>query len=108
MVVHELSHGVVAKAQRLPLKSVGLVLLAVIPPGAFVEPDEEELGKAPPLRARLRVYGAGSMANVVTALLTLLLINLAITPPLSSPPEFSSPESSRTVPRPAFSRRGTS
>ncbi|ASI99342.1 site-2 protease family protein [Thermococcus celer] len=80
MVVHELSHGVVAKAQRLPLKSVGLVLLAVIP-GAFVEPDEEELGKAP-LRARLRVYGAGSMANVVTALLTLLLINLAITPAL--------------------------
>jgi len=78
MIVHELSHGVTARADGLPLKSVGLVLLAVIP-GAFVEPDEEALSKAP-LRTRLRVYGAGSMANVATALITLLIINLAITP----------------------------
>ncbi|WP_297435714.1 site-2 protease family protein [Thermococcus sp.] len=78
MVVHELSHGVVARADGLPLKSVGLVLLAVIP-GAFVEPDEEELQKAR-LRTRLRVYGAGSMANVVTALITLMIINLAVSP----------------------------
>ncbi len=80
MIVHELSHGVVARADGLPLKSVGLVLLAVIP-GAFVEPDEEELGKAR-LRTRLRVYGAGSMANIVTALLALLVINLLVSPVL--------------------------
>jgi len=80
MVVHELSHGIVARAEDLPLKSVGLVLLAVIP-GAFVEPDEEELEKAP-LRSRLRVYGAGSLANVATALIALLVINFAITPVL--------------------------
>ena len=78
MVVHELSHGVVARAEKLPLKSVGLVLLAVIP-GAFVEPDEEKLSKAP-LRSRLRVYGAGSMANVATAILTALILSYAITP----------------------------
>ncbi|WP_297070277.1 site-2 protease family protein [Thermococcus sp.] len=80
MIVHELSHGIVARADGLPLKSVGLVLLAVIP-GAFVEPDEEELGKAH-LRTRLRVYGAGSMANIVTALLALLVINLLVSPVL--------------------------
>ncbi|WP_297090413.1 site-2 protease family protein [Thermococcus sp.] len=80
MVVHELSHGIVARAENLPLKSVGLVLLAVIP-GAFVEPDEEELERAS-LRSRLRVYGAGSLANVVTAILALLIINFAITPVL--------------------------
>lgn len=80
MVVHEMSHGIVARAENLPLKSVGLVLLAVIP-GAFVEPDEEELEKAP-LRTRLRVYGAGSLANVITALLAVLIINLTITPVL--------------------------
>jgi len=78
MVVHELSHGVVARAEKLPLKSVGLVLLAVIP-GAFVEPDEEKLSKAP-LRSRLRVYGAGSLANVVTAVITALLLSYAVTP----------------------------
>ncbi|WP_297498195.1 site-2 protease family protein [Thermococcus sp.] len=78
MVVHELSHGVVARAERLPLRSVGLVLLAVIP-GAFVEPDEEALEKAP-LRSRLRVYGAGSMANIVTAIVTALLVTYAVSP----------------------------
>jgi len=78
MVVHELSHGVVARAEGLPLKSVGLVLLAVIP-GAFVEPDEEELLRAP-LRSRLRVYGAGSLANVLTAILAALLISYAVSP----------------------------
>ncbi|WP_148883806.1 site-2 protease family protein [Thermococcus aciditolerans] len=80
MVVHELSHGIVARAENLPLKSVGLVLLAVIP-GAFVEPDEEELERAS-LRTRLRVYGAGSLANVTTALLAVLILNFAISPVL--------------------------
>ncbi|WP_010479332.1 site-2 protease family protein [Thermococcus zilligii] len=78
MVVHELSHGVVARADKLPLKSVGLVLFLVIP-GAFVEPDEEELKRAP-LRTRLRVYGAGSLANIVTALIAVMVINFALTP----------------------------
>ncbi len=78
MVVHELSHGVVARADKLPLKSVGLVLFFVIP-GAFVEPDEEELKRAP-LRTRLRVYGAGSLANLLVALLALLIMNFALTP----------------------------
>ncbi|QDA32212.1 PDZ domain-containing protein [Thermococcus indicus] len=80
MVVHELSHGIVARAENLPLKSVGLVLLAVIP-GAFVEPDEEELERAS-LRTRLRVYGAGSLANVTTAFLAVLILNFAISPVL--------------------------
>ncbi|WP_087035269.1 site-2 protease family protein [Thermococcus litoralis] len=78
MFVHELSHGFVARAESLPLKSVGLVLFFVIP-GAFVEPDEEELTKAP-LLSRLRVYAAGSMANVVTALLAILLLSYALNP----------------------------
>lgn len=78
MIVHELSHGVVARADKLPLKSVGLVLFFIIP-GAFVEPDEEELKKAP-LRTRLRVYGAGSLANLLVALLALLIMNFALTP----------------------------
>ena len=78
MIVHELSHGVVARANNLPLKSVGLVLLAVIP-GAFVEPDEEELERAS-LKKRLRVYGAGSLANITTALIAVIILNLAIAP----------------------------
>ncbi|ASJ15923.1 metalloprotease [Thermococcus chitonophagus] len=73
LVVHELSHGFVARAEKIPLKSVGIVLFFVIP-GAFVEPDEEALNKAP-LRSRLRVFGAGSLANIIVALIALLIIN---------------------------------
>ncbi|AEH25225.1 site-2 protease family protein [Pyrococcus yayanosii] len=73
MVVHELSHGFVARAEGLRLKSVGFILLFVIP-GAFVEPDEEALNKAP-LGSKLRVYAAGSMANILVAFLAALLMN---------------------------------
>lgn len=74
IIVHELSHGFLARAENLSLKSVGLVLFFVIP-GAFVEPDEEELKRAP-LRARLRVFAAGSMANILTGLVALILMSV--------------------------------
>lgn len=80
MFVHELSHGLVARAENLPLKSVGLLLFVVIP-GAFVEPDEENLKKAP-LISRLRVYAAGSMANLLTAFIAMLLLGFVLTPVL--------------------------
>nr|WP_231833706.1 site-2 protease family protein [Pyrococcus horikoshii] len=73
VIVHELSHGFVARSEDIPLKSVGLLLFIIIP-GAFVEPDEDQLKKAP-LRSRLRVFGAGSFANFVVALISLLLVN---------------------------------
>src|SRR3990170_395779 len=41
--------------------------------GAFVEPDEKEFEKAS-LTARLRMLSAGSSTNLVTALLTLMLL----------------------------------
>jgi len=82
MVVHELSHGVVARAEGIPLKSVGVLLLVVIP-GAFVEPDEEALKRAPLIK-RLRVYGAGSLANIITAFLA-LLITVALINPILQP-----------------------
>ncbi|NPA48102.1 MAG: PDZ domain-containing protein [Thermococci archaeon] len=78
LIVHELSHGVVARSNGIPLKSVGLALLVVLP-GAFVEPDEEELKKAS-LRKRLRVYGAGSLANMITGLIAVIIIGVAILP----------------------------
>ena len=72
LVPHELSHGIVARAEKIRLKSVGLLLLAVLP-GAFVEPDEKQLGKAKPV-TQLRVFAAGSFANFIVAMLTVLLI----------------------------------
>ena len=69
LVVHEGGHGVLARANGMRLKSLGL-LVAVLPIGAFVEPDEDDL-KAAPRRRRLRVFAAGPAVNLGTAALCL-------------------------------------
>ena len=74
LVVHEFSHGVQAVGEKIPIKSIGLLLFAVIP-GAFVEPDEDELKKAKK-SSRLRVYAAGSVANMSLALIAIILVSL--------------------------------
>ncbi len=65
LVVHEGGHGVLARANNLKVKSLGL-LFAIVPVGAFVEPDEEELSEAP-RRHRLRVFAAGATINILLA-----------------------------------------
>lgn len=74
LVVHEFSHGVQAVGEKIPIKSIGLLLFAIIP-GAFVEPDEDKLKEAK-RTSRLRVYAAGSIANVTLAVIALLLVSL--------------------------------
>ena len=78
LLVHEFSHGFVLRAQGIPTKSVGAMVFIIIP-GAFVEPDEKRLRKAPILQ-RLRVYGAGSFANILFALLCLLILLIVVVP----------------------------
>lgn len=72
LITHEGMHGLVARLERVKLKSTG-VFLAFIFPGGFVEPDEEEFKRASP-RARARVAAAGSFANVVVGVLVILLM----------------------------------
>jgi membrane-associated protease RseP (regulator of RpoE activity) len=78
LLVHEFAHGFVLRAQGLPTKSVGAMVFIAIP-GAFVEPDEKRLKKAPVMQ-RLRVYGAGSFANVLLALVCLSVLLVAVAP----------------------------
>ncbi|MDH5811389.1 MAG: site-2 protease family protein [Candidatus Methanomethylicaceae archaeon] len=87
LVSHEFSHGVAARAEGIKVKSTGLLLLAIIP-GAFVEPDEEDLKKAKK-SARARVYAAGSTANILIALVALTLLTngtLVISPLFETTP----------------------
>jgi membrane-associated protease RseP (regulator of RpoE activity) len=63
-----------AVGEKISIKSIGLLLFAIIP-GAFVEPDEDELKEAK-RTSRLRVYAAGSVANISLALIALLLVSL--------------------------------
>ncbi|MEW6069665.1 MAG: site-2 protease family protein [Candidatus Thermoplasmatota archaeon] len=65
IVVHEFSHGILARIAKVKLKSLGL-LFFIIPLGAFVEPDEEELKKVAKIK-RCRVFAAGPAMNILVA-----------------------------------------
>jgi membrane-associated protease RseP (regulator of RpoE activity) len=75
---HEFAHGVIARVCGVRVKNVGLMQL-LIWPGAFVEPDERQLQRAK-LMDRLRVFAAGSVANIAISLFVVLLVQYAIWP----------------------------
>ena len=82
MVVHELAHGIQTRANGMRVKSSGL-LYAVVPVGAFVEPDDEDVGKAD-RKARMDLYAAGIATNFIVAALCFLLMVGAMSGGLSS------------------------
>ena len=71
-VVHEFSHGIVARAHNIPVKHTGLAFFGPII-GAFVEPDEKKLRAGKDI-TQYSVYAAGAFSNVILALLALLLL----------------------------------
>ncbi len=71
MFVHELAHGILARAGKITVKSLGLLFL-VVPIGAFVEPDEEELAKVDRAR-RARVFAVGPATNILVAFLVVMI-----------------------------------
>lgn len=73
IIAHEFSHGILAMAHDLKVKSLGLLYL-IIPIGAFVEPDEEELKETKRIK-RMRVFAVGPLSNLVIAFITLLLFS---------------------------------
>ena len=74
IIVHEFSHGILTIVSKLKVKSLGLLLLTIIPMGAFCEPDEEGLKKTKRTN-RMRVYAAGPMSNFVVAFAILFLFS---------------------------------
>ena len=75
-VIHEFSHGVLARVYGIPLKSSGFAAVCFfipIVPAAFVEPDEHELGKRSAWQ-QLSVFAAGPLANIVAAFLVLFIL----------------------------------
>ncbi len=64
ILFHESAHALAARYEGIPIKSSGIMVLLGLLPAAFVEPDEEQLNSAP-RRARLRVYSAGVLANLI-------------------------------------------
>jgi membrane-associated protease RseP (regulator of RpoE activity) len=85
MVVHEFGHAVLCRVEGIRVKSMG-VLMAVIPIGAFVEPDEEDQEKTKGL-AKMRMFGAGITNNILLGLacfaLVVFLLGFAV--PVTTP-----------------------
>ena len=73
LVIHELGHGLQARAHGMRVRSFGLLQLGPLPLGAFAEPQHEELSQAP-RRERLRMFAAGPATNIFAAVFFLLLL----------------------------------
>jgi len=74
VVAHELFHAIAARADRIPIKSAGILFALGIFFGAFVEPDEEKI-KSSSLASRARLYTAGITANMLLALLFFAILS---------------------------------
>lgn len=74
-VVHEFSHGVIARLYDMKLKSSGFAFFGIvipIMPIAFVEPDEKEL-QSRPKHQQLAVFSAGPFSNILLAFIFLAI-----------------------------------
>jgi Zn-dependent protease len=81
-VIHEASHGIMARALKIKLKSSGFAFLGIIVPvipAAFVEPDEKVMSKRP-RREQLAVFAAGPFSNIVTGIFFLMILIFIIAP----------------------------
>ena len=76
IIVHEFSHGILARKWKVKIKSLG-ILLFIVPIGAFVEPDEEEM-QALDRPKRAAIFAAGPGSNVVLAVLLALIFSLGM------------------------------
>ena len=77
VVIHEASHGIVARMLGLRIKSAGVLLLLFLPIGAFVEVDDKQL-KQSRSRDSLRVLAAGSGINFIVGIVCIGLLILTV------------------------------
>lgn len=78
IIVHEFAHGIVARYEKIRIKSAGFLLVALIF-GGFIEPEEEDFNKVS-LEKKLKVLSAGSSANIIFGLIIVVLLATLIQP----------------------------
>jgi membrane-associated protease RseP (regulator of RpoE activity) len=83
--VHEFGHAILCRVENIKVKTMG-ALIAVIPIGFFVEPDEEELDNTRGM-AKIRMFGAGITNNLVVGFscFLLLILFMGLVMPVSLP-----------------------
>jgi len=78
VLIHEFSHGIVARAHGLKVLNTGIVFFGPLI-GAFVEPDEKKLKKEKDV-VKCNVFAAGPFSNVITAVIIVLLMLFVFSP----------------------------
>jgi len=83
--VHEFGHAILCRIEHIRVRSMG-ALVAIIPIGFFVEPDEEELEKARGM-PKIRMFGAGITNNLVVGFscFILLILCMGFVTPVAQP-----------------------
>jgi membrane-associated protease RseP (regulator of RpoE activity) len=77
IVIHEGAHGIIARNVGLNVKSSGLLFFLIIPIGAFVDVDEEQIKKAK-TRPSLKVMAGGVGANIALGAVCLAVLLLIV------------------------------
>lgn len=77
IAVHEGAHGIIARSRGFNVKSSGLLCFLVVPIGAFVDVDEDQIAKAKAKDSTL-VMAAGVGANIVVAIVCILGVLLIV------------------------------
>jgi membrane-associated protease RseP (regulator of RpoE activity) len=75
LIIHEFSHGIMLAKYKEKIKSVGLILVGIIPMGAFIEQDDTTFMKRNE-KKQILVLSAGPSSNLVSIGGGLLLIFL--------------------------------
>jgi membrane-associated protease RseP (regulator of RpoE activity) len=73
LVVHEGGHGLLCRVEDIDIDSMGIALLAFIPIGAFVEPDEASRKRAS-RGGQTRMFAAGVTNNFAVTVVAFLLL----------------------------------
>jgi membrane-associated protease RseP (regulator of RpoE activity) len=96
IIIHEAGHGIVARVYNIRVDSTGIVLFLVIPIGAFVNIERDELNRAT-LKQKSAVLTAGPLNNMILAgasLVALFFVISTLSPVLS---DADSPQFGATI-----------
>ena len=94
-IAHEFAHGIAARVEETDLKSTGLFIFLVFF-GAFVELDDKSYIQKS-RRTKLRIMAAGALANMVVAMIFILILIIPIGFPLLISPLYHSEASGAII-----------
>lgn len=75
IIVHEFAHGILTRIAKVKILSLGLIFF-IVPMGAFVEPDENELFKVQK-KKRARMFAVGPATNLIVAIICALIFSFS-------------------------------